>query len=95
MQNSQPQTSLESSLNADSTALTADTNRLYVWSPRSEVAFIQAIFDAYEGVGRIRTERHENDRSLLLVLTSPSQKDFALDLLRQIEKEITGQINFV
>jgi len=72
--------------------------RIYVWVPRSEVAFLQAIFDAHEGLGRIRTERHDDKgRSLLFIMTTESQKNSVNDFLRQIESEIQSetQIEFV
>jgi hypothetical protein len=71
------------------------SERLYAWVSRSEVVYLQAIFDAYEGWGRVRTERHEGDRSLLLFLVTSSQKSNALDLLRQISTEIVGGLEWV
>ncbi len=71
-------------------------NRIYAWVPRSEVVYLQAIFDAYEGLGRIRTERHSDDgRSMILVMTTPEQNESARDFLRQIQNEMNGQIEFV
>ena len=35
--------------------------RLYYWVPRSEVVYIQAVMDAYEGLARLRTERHDGE----------------------------------
>lgn len=70
--------------------------RIYFWMPRSEVVYFQAIFDAYEGMGRVRTERHDaRDRSLVLILTTPSQEKNVRDFLRHFETEIHGQIEFV
>jgi hypothetical protein len=69
--------------------------RLYVWAPRSEVVFIQAVFDAHEGLGRIRTERHDNDRSLLLFLCTPDQKESVLSFLRHISEEVSQPLEIV
>jgi len=75
----------------------ADMNasKIYAWVPRSEVVYLQAIFDAHEGLGRIRTEKHADDRSMILVMTTPDQEAAARDFLRQIQPEISGQIDFV
>lgn len=70
--------------------------RIYFWMSRSEVVFLQAVLDAYEGLGRVRTERHDDkDRSLLLIITTISQESIVRDFLRHFESEIEGQIEFV
>lgn len=73
------------------------SHRIYAWAPRSEVVYLQAVFDAYEGVGRIRTERHDEsrDRSLLLILCTPSNYSTALDLLRHLSTELSSPIEIV
>jgi len=73
----------------------SESIRLYAWAPRSEVAFIQAIFDAHEGLGRIRTERHDGDKSLLLFLCTPTQKETVLSFLRHISEEVSQPLEIV
>ena len=66
--------------------------RLYAWVPRSEVNYIQASLDGYDGLARLRTERHQNDRSLLLFMVPPSRKIEFDDFLRQMTKDLSGPI---
>ena len=73
----------------------AESIRLYAWAPRSEVVYIQAVFDAQEGLGRIRTERHDGERSLLLFLCTPEQKEAVLSFLRHICEEISQPLEIV
>ena len=66
--------------------------RIYKWVPRKELAYLQSVIDAHEGLTRIRTEKHEGDRSLVLFMVSPSQEDKFNDFMRYIEKEVSGPI---
>jgi len=72
--------------------LEAINHRLYFWVPRSEVVFIQAVTDAYEGLARIRTERHENERSLIMCLVQETRRAEFIDVLQHLEKEVSGAI---
>lgn len=65
----------------------------YLWVPRSEVVYIQAIVDASEGLARVRTERHEGDRSLLMFMVQPSRYEELLGLLRHMESEVSGKFS--
>lgn len=67
----------------------------YAWVERSKVNEIQAITDAYEGLARIRTERHEDEKSLLMFLTNADQEAELLDLLRYLEKELSTRIDLI
>ena len=83
--------------------------RIYAWVPRTEVVFLQAVIDAYEGLARVRTERHESssqgkdpstvdkdkDRSLLLFLLQPSRKEEFLDLLHHLSDELSAPVILV
>ncbi len=71
------------------------SERVYVWAPRSEVVYLQAVIDAYEGLARVRTERHEGDRSLLLLLSPPSRKAELHDFLRHIKEELNGPLEIL
>jgi hypothetical protein len=71
------------------------TERHYIWAPRKELAFIQSLVDAYEGVTRIRTEKHDGDRSMLLFMVPPSQRSNFDDFVRQIRGEIQGPLDIV
>jgi hypothetical protein len=65
--------------------------RLYYWVPRTEVAFIQSVIDAYEGLARLRTERHEGERSLLMCLVQESREKEFRDVMRHLQNEIIGE----
>lgn len=65
--------------------------RLYYWVPREEVAFIQSIVDAYEGLARLRTERHEGERSLLMCLVQESRAQEFRDVMHYLQEEIRGE----
>lgn len=78
-----------------SIAMTLASTRIYAWVPRSEVVYLQAVFDAYEGLGRIRTEKHSNDRSMILIMTTSEQEIHVRDFLRHLQNEMSGQIEFV
>lgn len=71
------------------------TTLRYAWVPRSEVVYIQAVTDAYEGLARIRTERHDGDRSLLMFMMSKSREEEFLDFLRHFQNEISGRIDLI
>ena len=71
------------------------TERHYVWAPRKELAFIQSLVDAYDGITRIRTEKNEGERSMLLFMVPPSQRSNFDDFLRQLKEEIKGSIDIV
>jgi len=74
----------------------SDNNlRLYAWAPRHEVVYLQSILDAYEGLVRVRTEKHNGDQSLLLFLVQPSQLDELKDLLRHLSLELSEPINLI
>ena len=64
--------------------------RIYAWAPRSEVVYIQAVIDAYEGLARVRTERHEGDKSLILFMSQESQREQLFDILQHLNSEISG-----
>lgn len=64
------------------------THRQYAWVPRSEVAWLQAIIDAQEGLARIRTEKHEDNRSLLVFLIPPSRLQEFDDLMHHLSQDI-------
>lgn len=66
------------------------TTLRYMWAPRSEVVFLQAILDAYEGLARVRTERHDNNRSLLMFMIPTSRLTEFDDFLRHFKEEIFG-----
>jgi hypothetical protein len=67
----------------------------YAWVTRADVVMIQAITDAYEGIARIRTERHDGDRSLLMFMTQPTQEEELLDLLRHLQDELSTRIDLI
>lgn len=69
-----------------------ENKRFYFWVPRSEVVVLQAILDAYEGLVRIRTERHEADRSLIMCLVQESRASEFLDVMHHLKDEINGQL---
>ncbi|MDB5036858.1 MAG: hypothetical protein JWQ35_386 [Bacteriovoracaceae bacterium] len=69
--------------------------RIYFWVPRSEVVFIQAVIDAYEGLARIRTERHQVDRSLIMCLVQESRVTEFHDVMRNLTSEVIGKIESV
>ncbi|MBN8555546.1 MAG: DUF4911 domain-containing protein [Deltaproteobacteria bacterium] len=71
------------------------TKLLYAWVDRSEVVYLQAILDAYDGLARIRTERHDKNRSLLMFMVSESRQEELHDFLRHIQKEISGSIESI
>lgn len=65
-----------------------DTNkRCYLWVPRSEIAFFQANLEAEDGLARIRTERHDKDRSLILIMYCSSRESEVFDYLRYLKTE--------
>lgn len=66
--------------------------RLYYWVPREEVAFIQSVIDAYEGLARLRTERHQGDRSLLMCLVQESRSQEFCDVMRHLQNEVRGEL---
>ena len=59
------------------------------------MVYIQAVIDAYDGLARLRTEKHDGNRSLVLVMTSESQKAQLLDALQHLRGEITGDIEII
>jgi hypothetical protein len=67
----------------------------YAWVPRSEVVYLQAVVDAYEGLTRIRTERHDKNRSLLMFMVPASRLPEFHDFLRHIKNEIFGSIESI
>ena len=67
----------------------------YAWVGRSEVVYLQAVLDAYDGLARIRTERHDKNRSLLMFMVSESRQMEFDDFLRHIQKEISGSIESI
>jgi len=71
--------------------------RIYAWVTRSEVAYLQAIIDAYEGIGRVRTEKHDlaTNRSLLLFLVPPSRRSEFENLLKDLALQVAGGIEFI
>lgn len=68
------------------------TLRLYYWVPRSEVVYLQAVLDAYEGLCRVRTERHENERSLIVCLTPSSRASELVEMMQMLSSEISGPL---
>jgi|GEM_PF-5092719 len=61
--------------------------RLYFWLPRSELAFFQSIVESADNLARIRTERNEGDKALVVLMFSASQRSEVDDLLRYYAQE--------
>ena len=75
------------------------TLRKYYWVPRSDLAFLQAVLDGHEGLGRMRTEKHDGEKSLILVMVSekqlPELERMFSDLLRHDTIEIQEAISSI
>ncbi|MEY4701956.1 MAG: hypothetical protein RL326_2143 [Pseudomonadota bacterium] len=63
---------------------------LYLEVPRSQVVLLQAYFDLYDGVATVRTL--QSDRSVVCVLTTPSQLDTCLGVLHTVRAQVTWQV---
>lgn len=60
--------------------------RLYLWLERKEVVFFQSIIEAYEGLARVRTERHLGSSSLIVVLYSSTREDEVYHAVRHLQE---------
>lgn len=58
--------------------------------PRHEVALLQAIIDSHDHLGRIRTERNEGDRALIVIMYCAPQHSEILEMIQGFEE--TGQL---
>jgi hypothetical protein len=59
---------------------------IYIEVPPSKVVHLQAIFEAYEGIGTVRTI--EREKAVVEILTSYSQEEICLALLESLRSEI-------
>ncbi len=64
----------------------------YYWVPRDEVVYLQAVIDAYEGLARIRTERHQDNRSLILCMVPEARQSELIDVMHHLSREVIGEI---
>ncbi|TVQ80909.1 MAG: hypothetical protein EA369_01055 [Bradymonadales bacterium] len=69
--------------------------RLYFWMPRNEVAFLQAIVDSHEHLARIRTERNESDRALIVLMYDASQQTEIHEMSQGFEASLGQKLDFV
>lgn len=69
--------------------------RLYFWIPASEVGYLQAVIDAEDNLGRIRTERQHEGRALILLMSDWSRASEISELLRNLQQESDISIEFV
>ena len=69
--------------------------RLYFWMPSEFVGFLQAAIDAEDNLARIRTERQQEDRALILLMCDHSRDTEVRDLLRYAAEELEIKLEFV
>lgn len=75
--------------------LSPPDRRRYLWVPRSDIAFLQSNLEAEDGLARIRTERHDDQRSLILLMYSSSREAELFDYLRYLKEDSGIQWEFI